>query len=105
MRFIPAGAGNTGKLGVDAIRLSVYPRWRGEHPVGVSVIMLLGGLSPLARGTLEKLIKEAVNQRFIPAGAGNTLNIYICFLLQFSESNNLPTYVLQFLFIKELITY
>ena len=63
------------------------------------------GLSPLARGTHGCCCYLSKEGRFIPASAGNTLNIYICFLLQFSESNNLPTYVLQFLFIKELITY
>ena len=66
---------------------------------------IVDGLSPLARGTRILPERDVMFTRFIPASAGNTLNIYICFLLQFSESNNLPTYVLQFLFIKELITY
>ncbi len=51
-RFIPAGAGNT--------RLTA------------SGLVLTGGLSPLARGTLmDDAVKRAV-ARFIPAGAGNT---------------------------------
>lgn len=50
-RFIPAGAGNTVldhfKFTID----SVYPRWRGEHEMLVSVNAANTGLSPLARGT------------------------------------------------------
>ncbi len=30
-RFIPAGAGNTHRLSVQATGETVYPRWRGEH--------------------------------------------------------------------------
>ncbi|KJU49197.1 hypothetical protein SEEH0318_13343 [Salmonella enterica subsp. enterica serovar Heidelberg str. 90-0318] len=31
-RFIPAGAGNTLRSVNGKRRISVYPRWRGEHP-------------------------------------------------------------------------
>ncbi len=51
-RFIPAGAGNTHlKLSAPSL-ISVYPRWRGEHPAGIDLIRKVLGLSPLARGTL-----------------------------------------------------
>ena len=54
-RFIPAGAGNTSP-GIDASRPQpVYPRWRGEHSSDYIGIKTLIGLSPLARGTRERL--------------------------------------------------
>ena len=51
---------------------TVYPRWRGEHRVAVSVLVNGGGLSPLARGTLTVVNANIAGFRFIPAGAGNT---------------------------------
>ncbi len=71
-RFIPAGAGNTVldhfKFTID----SVYPRWRGEHSAGPFQIHNRFGLSPLARGTRNDISINNYNNRFIPAGAGNT---------------------------------
>ncbi len=37
------------------------------------------GLSPLTRGTLRHICDRPEVQRFIPADAGNTLSIHICF--------------------------
>ncbi len=51
---------------------SVYPRWRGEHRI-LSLLMALNiGLSPLARGTHQLTLLLSGQNRFIPAGAGNT---------------------------------
>ncbi len=51
-RFIPAGAGNTRRM-IDEVKIqAVYPRWRGEHSTTAEGMKNLGGLSPLARGTL-----------------------------------------------------
>ena len=51
LRFIPAGAGNSGLL-INACRSqAVYPRWRGELTDDVKDPLLTTGLSPLARGT------------------------------------------------------
>ncbi len=51
-RFIPAGAGNTYIRAKNKATATVYPRWRGEHPLPVIQLHCQCGLSPLARGTL-----------------------------------------------------
>ncbi len=50
-RFIPAGAGNTGRNIDSMFRTTVYPRWRGEHILLGVIPSSVIGLSPLARGT------------------------------------------------------
>ncbi|EII01970.1 hypothetical protein EC96154_2963 [Escherichia coli 96.154] len=74
-RFIPAGAGNTISVMLKDIAGSVYPRWRGEHWQNKHRGTRGAGLSPLARGTLYYNRWTRYGARFIPAGAGNTLNI------------------------------
>ena len=54
------------------ILYTVYPRWRGEHAVMAIGHAAGGGLSPLARGTLQLDARMNLLTRFIPAGAGNT---------------------------------
>ena len=71
-RFIPAGAGNTADPAAGREGASVHPRWRGEHAVWSVRSTRTVGSSPLARGTLDELKKDAAPMRFIPAGAGNT---------------------------------
>ncbi len=72
IRFIPAGAGNTGARNTKPCICSVYPRWRGEHWLCNSSTHDHVGLSPLARGTRFCLRYLLLCLRFIPAGAGNT---------------------------------
>ncbi len=72
IRFIPAGAGNTFTDSQQSAHRPVYPRWRGEHPMTLFYSFPFTGLSPLARGTLPRIITKQTRQRFIPAGAGNT---------------------------------
>ena len=54
---------------------AVYPRWRGEHQGSPLARMVAAGLSPLARGTRVMRHRHKTKRRFIPAGAGNTLNV------------------------------
>ncbi len=51
-RFIPAGAGNSGRLALQPAPAAVYPRWRGELKLAGNLFRGESGLSPLARGTL-----------------------------------------------------
>ena len=52
VRFIPAGAGNSGQGNSITIPCPVYPRWRGELLLYRDYRRGIVGLSPLARGTL-----------------------------------------------------
>ncbi len=71
-RFIPADAGNTARPSRSSTTATVYPRWRGEHHTLRFEAKVVGGLSPLARGTLYLPLPLPLVTRFIPAGAGNT---------------------------------
>ena len=74
-RFIPAGAGNICSHDILLRPSPVYPRWRGEHVEYKPYRDVVGGLSPLARGTSGLKVQIFVNARFIPAGAGNILSV------------------------------
>ena len=78
IRFIPAGAGNTGARNTKPCICSVYPRWRGEHWLCNSSTHDHVGLSPLARGTPNHAPLFTASARFIPAGAGNTCAPVLC---------------------------
>ena len=73
VRFIPAGAGNSTVQTAGYYFFAVYPRWRGELRRSTKCAMAVGGLSPLARGTLLRPRCLARLVRFIPAGAGNSI--------------------------------
>ena len=80
-RFIPAGAGNTTGPATATRSKPVYPRWRGEHSGALRRGCPACGLSPLARGTLWKMACRLVICRFIPAGAGNTRENLVSWLI------------------------
>ena len=72
-RFIPAGAGNTSGPQADSSQGPVHPRGCGEHFIVGQVCQDCCGSSPRVRGT-RIIDGTALNeQRFIPAGAGNTI--------------------------------
>ena len=74
IRFIPAGAGNTPDRGKPQGRKPVHPRRRGEHLSQWIMGVHPFGSSPQARGTQLMLVLGRRVTRFIPAGAGNTMN-------------------------------
>ena len=74
-RFIPARAGNTQYCRTCRLAIWVYPRSRGEHINAGICFFPATGLSPLARGTRHPSHSGYPSFRFIPARAGNTLNI------------------------------
>ncbi len=71
-RFIPAGAGNTSRSNPAATARAVHPRGHGEHSCVTYIVILKIGSSPRARGTLMCHLYRDPEDRFIPAGAGNT---------------------------------
>ena len=71
-RFIPARAGNTLSGEPCAHIVAVHPRSRGEHQVIAAVVEQAIGSSPLARGTQGSYTSGVLQERFIPARAGNT---------------------------------
>ena len=52
---------------------TVYTHVRREHEWKKKDLAPLGGSSPRARGTLIPAFQNMINERFIPACAGNTL--------------------------------
>ena len=54
-RFIPAGAGNSQERSQFEPSEPVYPRWRGELDLQRPAVDLVTGLSPLARGTQNRI--------------------------------------------------
>ena len=76
-RFIPAGAGNSFCHGIFPDAESVHPRWRGEQARPQPLGRPGRGSSPLARGTVQSRITATVLGRFIPAGAGNRICLFL----------------------------
>ncbi len=74
-RFIPARAGNSRLIAAFTSGTSVYPRSRGEQYACLSSAPVPAGLSPLARGTVSSSRRVLITARFIPARAGNRLDI------------------------------
>ncbi len=72
-RFIPAGAGNTTSPAFLYSVITVHPRGCGEHRAGGRKRRQSVGSSPRVRGTPRPNACTPIPDRFIPAGAGNTL--------------------------------
>ena len=74
-RFIPAPAGNTPVGSGGGTAGTVHPRTCGEHLRATRCHAPTGGSSPHLRGTRIHLDRGQVEQRFIPAPAGNTRRV------------------------------
>ena len=72
VRFIPAWAGNTCAACFIARSHSVHPRVGGEHLLSFLNSFDVIGSSPRGRGTLWLCDPKLLDERFIPAWAGNT---------------------------------
>ena len=73
VRFIPACAGNRTSAARTVSPLTVHPRVCGEQYQGFPAISLICGSSPRVRGTAVFDVGHFVDQRFIPACAGNSI--------------------------------
>ncbi len=76
-RFIPAGAGNTDRPSLSRFWPSVHPRGCGEHSSCSRSSCSSSGSSPRVRGTRGPPVHPGAGARFIPAGAGNTLDKFL----------------------------
>ena len=72
-RFIPAYAGNAALHIVCVLPLAVHPRIRGERTGFVLRFRMATGSSPHTRGTHGSGSRNADDERFIPAYAGNAI--------------------------------
>ncbi len=71
-RFIPACAGNTPSRRTSSTARAVHPRVCGEHTGIANTPVQQFGSSPRVRGTPPRQLCAKLQQRFIPACAGNT---------------------------------
>jgi len=78
-RFIPACAGNTISGAYGSALIAVHPRMRGEHRADMAPASEAAGSSPHARGTRLQWHPVHRRPRFIPACAGNTLPLSLCY--------------------------
>ena len=71
-RLIPAHAGKTQLPPIVARSLAAHPRSRGENLFPITPLRLTEGSSPLTRGKLDRLSRNALHLGLIPAHAGKT---------------------------------
>ncbi len=78
-RFIPAWAGNTCDRLISSQDNPVHPRVGGEHSTSTQVIRRNFGSSPRGRGTHRPDHDLTRFNRFIPAWAGNTVELQFAY--------------------------
>ena len=77
IRIIPADAGNTYAGTPVEVAHEDHPRGCGEHPCYMYCVPGLKGSSPRMRGTHHLVIVDCMDDRIIPADAGNTIRYSI----------------------------
>ena len=77
LRFIPAYAGNSSLIHSSLMETTVHPRLRGELSGAVVEALIVGGSSPLTRGTPGSNVRPKDVLRFIPAYAGNSQDTHL----------------------------
>ena len=70
--IIPALAGNTGLVAAEVVWTRDHPRSRGEYHFILPRYSMNAGSSPLSRGIPAGEAFDQVEERIIPALAGNT---------------------------------
>ena len=78
-RFIPARAGNRGRVRSAVVVTAVHPRSCGEQTRHCMTSYDVPGSSPLVRGTDHRSNGTTKGRRFIPARAGNSFGVGSCF--------------------------
>ena len=78
-RFIAQSRAGTGSFcgSFKGRPASLYVGWVSEAHPPRQTILLNNGLSPLTRGTCDLLLAAFVEERFIPAHAGNTAKVFL----------------------------
>src|SRR5208282_5426458 len=74
-RFIPAHAGNTTATPGRQVFHAVHPRACGEYWQSPNVTSTITGSSPRMRGIQTGCFRTSRGRRFIPAHAGNTIDL------------------------------
>ena len=70
--LIPAHAGKTASSPTRTQAIRAHPRSRGENGIGIGLVILRLGSSPLTRGKQGTQAVEAELRGLIPAHAGKT---------------------------------
>ena len=71
--LIPARAGTTSRGVSPAACFGAHPRSRGDHREPSVFLNNMRGSSPLARGPLNQLLRDFLQEGLIPARAGTTV--------------------------------
>ena len=77
-RFIPAPAGNGCRTASARCPTPVHPRACGERAGIRHLTFAVVGSSPRLRGTVRSVVGDRVDNRFIPAPAGNGIGELAC---------------------------